>query len=245
MKIVYSYCDIILTVTPEIKQLLELNGIDKEKLFSCRWGTDISLFKPGNIQRNFRSEIGIDDTVFLVGWLGSMNPFKGIKEIILPLVDICSKEIANIHFVLAGYGILEDEVKSWVRENPELPITVLGRIPYVDAPSFTGSLDAYIVPTNPESKFAQSICPVKCFDGIAMGVDVLVTKTPATEFLRNHFDNIHLCDFSVKSFFSTLQLIAKERVAKQPAIEKRYVVSHQEVSRQVAEIITSYFVQNQ
>ncbi len=240
MSKVYDKCDMILAVTPEIGKFLESNGAGKGKIFSCRWGTDLSVFRPGNVTRDFRKEMGIGEDAFLVGWLGSMNPFKGLEEIVLPLIERCSGEFEGIHFVLAGYGILEDELRRWVRERPGLPVTIMGRIPYRDAGSFTGSLDLSLVSTNPGSDFARSICPVKVFDSLAMGVDVLVTRTDATEFLRGLSPSVHLCDFTVDSFHSEMKPVYSEK-RRRKGVRSLYTgISHQSVSMQIRELIDAH-----
>lgn len=239
MASIYNFCDIIFCVTPEIRDLIIKKGVSDKKVFIGRWGTDISRFNRENVKLDYKIKLGLKKDTFLVGWLGSMNPFKGLKEIMLPLIHQLSQEIDDIHFVIAGYGLLEKDIKIWVRKNKKLPVTFLGRIPYDITPSFTMSLDVYLVPTNPGSEFARSICPVKCFDAIAMGTDVITTKTKATKFLEDIAENVHLCEFKVDSFRDTITNLYKNRNRqKQKSYPSAiFPFSHQGVSKQIAEII--------
>ncbi|MCK4829476.1 glycosyltransferase, partial [bacterium] len=200
---------------------------------------DISRFNEKNVNLNYKTELGLNKDAFLVGWLGSMSPFKGLKEIILPLIHQLSQETDDIHFVIAGYGLLEKEIKIWIEKNKTLPVTLLGRIPYDITPSFTISLDVYLVPTNPGSEFARSICPVKCFDAIAMGTDVITTKTRATKFLEDISEKVHLCDFNIDSFRDTITNLYKTRNMQKhkPDSSDIFPFTHQNVSIQIAEII--------
>ena len=244
MRQVYRACDLVLTVTPEIQRAMLSLGVPDDKVVACRWGTDATVFKAGADGGAFRREIGVDPDTFLVGWLGSMNPFKGLREIIVPLVEQCARRHSNVHFVIAGYGILEPELRRWVQENPALPVTILGRIPYREAAAFTGSLDAYLVPTNPDSLFARSICPVKCFDAIAMGVPALVTRTEGTTFLEPLSRLVHLCDFRVASFLGELEVLLATPRSERAARPAFNGISHQTVAREITALIDRRLVTN-
>ena len=242
MTSIYNFCDIIFCVTPEIRDSIIKKGVPNEKVFVARWGTDISRFNERNVNLDFRTELGLKNDIFLVGWLGSMNTFKGLKEILLPLINQLSQEINDIHFVIAGYGLLEEDIKNWIVNNKDLPVTLLGRIPYDITPSFTMSLDVYLVPTNPGSEFGRSICPVKCFDAIAMGTDVITTKTKATKFLEDISEKVHLCEFNIDSFRAKLTNLYKIRDMQKHRPDPPDILpfTHQNVSIQIAKIIQKH-----
>lgn len=204
---VYERCELIFTVTPELAELISCPDEHRGSVVTFRWGTDGSVFSRDRAKPTFRDRLGLSENVFLVGWLGSMNPFKGIEEVLIPVAERAAKELEDIHFVIAGYGILEDRLKDWANADPSLPVTLLGRIPYDQAPDFTLSLDAYLIPTNPESEFAQAICPVKAFDALALGVDTLITRTAATEFLEERSPVMHLIEFDREQFYRKLRML--------------------------------------
>lgn len=240
---IYQLCDAIFCVTPEIRELFIKKGISKEKVFVARWGTDMSTFNELNVDNSFRKRLGLNKDTFLVGWLGSMSRFKGLNEIMLPLISRLSPKLKDIHFIIAGGGLLENDIKRWIQKNRRLPVTLRGRIPYEQAPSFTWSLDAYLIPTNPISQFARSICPVKCFDALMMGTDVITTQTDATNFLCDLSSKVKLCDFNIECFENALMTLYQQRSLDKilPKISDVYQFTHQCISIQICETLEKLF----
>ena len=235
---IYGLCRRILCVTPEMKALLVHEGADERKLFVARWGVDRTVFDRSAIKGDLRSRLGIDENVFLVGWLGSMTAYKGLREMLMPLVDRLARE-RSMHFLVAGDGPLFAEVAEWAAAAQHASVTLLGRVPYGEAAEFTAALDAYIVTTNPDSDYARAICPVKCYDAIAMGTPLVTTRTAATEHLEPICRNVHLCEYDIHSFEKAVRAIAADLdgVRKSRTGELRGVVSHQDVSREIADML--------
>lgn len=235
---IYGLCRRILCVTPEMKALLVHEGADERKLFVARWGVDRTVFDRSAIKGDLRSRLGIDGNAFLVGWLGSMTAYKGLREMLMPLVDRLARE-RNIHFLIAGDGPLFAEVEEWAAAAKHASVTLLGRVPYGEAAEFTAALDAYIVTTNPDSDYARAICPVKCYDAIAMGTPLVTTRTAATEHLEQICRNVHLCEYDIASFEKAVRAIAADLdgVRKSRKEELQGVISHQGVSREIADML--------
>lgn len=235
---VYSACDLVTCVTPEMRELLVEHGAPAERLAVARWGTDAERFDPDAVQCDFRERLGLDPDTFLVGWLGTMDRFKGLKEIIVPLAESLPSTMPDAHVVIAGKGPLRSELRRWSEENPQVPVSVLSTIPYDEAPSFTGSLDAYLVPTLPRSAYGQSICPVKCYDALAMGTPLITTRTPATRCLAEFPALVSLVEDDLEAFLEALTRTYDENRAPDPArnaVEREY--SHQAVSVELADTI--------
>jgi glycosyltransferase involved in cell wall biosynthesis len=237
MRRIYEACDLVVAVTPEMRELLVRNGAPADRTIVARWGSDASLFDPRVTRCDLKERLGVPADTFLAGWLGTMEPFKGLEQVILPLMEAVHEAGHRIHFVLAGRGTLEERIRSWAAERPRLPLTLLPTIPYEEAPAFTGSLDAYLVPTNPKTDYARAICPVKCFDALAMGTRLIVTRTRATEFLADRGSQVSLAEFNRDSFFD--QLVT--RYAEWQIVDGRRQYdtrdSHQAVSVHLADAI--------
>ena len=237
MNRIYALCTKVLCVTPEMKSLLARNGADASRLFVARWGADAAVFDSSKIKGDFRKRMQIADSTVLVGWLGSMTAFKGLKEIIIPLVErLAARD--NIHFLLAGDGPLFKEIEAWALSSCNSKVALSGRLPYEEAAEFTTALDAYLVPTDPDSDYARAICPVKCYDSLAAGTPLVTTRTPATEHLANIAGNVWLCDYDIGSFEKALLHIAEniEAVRKSRSVAVKGCVTHQDVSRVIADM---------
>lgn len=232
---VYSMCDLTFCVTPEIRDLLVSNGAPADRLRIARWGTDGRLFDPATARCDLKDRLGLDPSAFLVGWLGGMELYKGLREVIMPLVETLSRDHPDIHFVIAGRGTLEPEIRRWAEERPHLAVTILPAIPYEEAPGFTGSLDAYLVPTNPRSSYAEAICPIKCFDALAMGTPLVVTRTEGTAFL-DEYPTVSFARFDHDSFLAALLELYRVRRPDRPQ-QSVTRFTHQQVSKEIADAL--------
>ena len=238
---IYRKCSQILCVTPELKTILSSNGVHKSKLFVARWGTDFNVFNPNNINNDFRKRYKIDDKSILIGWLGRMTEFKGIRELLLPLAE---RIILNtdVHFMIIGDGELFTDVEQWSILKNSNSIRLLDRIPYADAAEFTAALDIYLVSTNPDTDYAKAICPIKCYDAIAVGTTLITTRTPATEHLLKISNNVYLSDYTIDSFEqAVLHVIANiERIREEKKHSTIKGISHQMVTPKIADMLDCF-----
>lgn len=239
---VYQKCAKNLFVTPELRELVKEHGADISNAFVARWGTDASVFNRDNrLEKSsrFRARFNIDEGSVLVGWMGSLAQFKGVQEMLLPLGERLGAK-REIHLIIVGEGPLMKEIKIWAagRERPR--VHLLGRLPYAEAADFTAALDLYIVCTNPATSYARAICPIKCYDAIAMGVPLVTTRTPATEHLVRFSNNVHLCDFTLEDYERVVTAVIDQRL-KTPILEKEAgpegLISHQTVTPKIVDML--------
>ena len=233
---IYRMCDLTVCVTPQTRKMLIDHGAPGDRLMVGRWGTDAALFDPARVGKDLRDRFGIPRNRFVVGWLGTMERFKGLFELTLPLIEALGDQVENMHFVLAGRGTLAPTLRQWARERPHLPVSILPPVPYEEAAEFTAALDTYLVPTNPRTEYARSICPIKCFDALAMGTPLIVTRTDATLFLEKHGDLVELVDFDEDAVKQALLRIQRSDIHSRPRARRAIrEYSHQQTSVVIAD----------
>lgn len=237
---IYKLSDITLTVTEELRSLIVGRGAPAQKVHVAWWGTDIERFNLSKLKRDLREEYGLENK-FIVGWLGRMAPFKGVEEIIIPLMKKLEMAIDNVCFFIGGTGKLERRFLD-LKEKLNAPLIFFGEIPYDFTPAFTKALDVYIIPTNPDSEFARSIRPVKMFDALASGTPVVVSKTAATMTLSRTFKCIHYADeYNLHGFFNAVMHFYKNyKEVKRLSLSeagKAENYSHQKVSKDVVDLL--------
>lgn len=236
---VYGKCDLILAVTEELRQMLLATGLAPERVLTAHWGPDVELFLETPLQVDLRSRHNLEGKL-VIGWLGTMSPFKGIQEILLPLFRELSRSLPNVGFLVGGDGSLLSEFQTLQRELPA-PLVLVQDVPYDTAPDFTRAVDVYVVPTNPNTAFGQSITPVKIFDALALGIPVLTTETAATRRLSEKFSGLHLANYTVDGYLRSMRRILADiagiraRMAAECGLVRAY--SHQVVSREIAEAV--------
>jgi glycosyltransferase involved in cell wall biosynthesis len=236
---VYHIADITLMVTEEMKTALVRKGAPAKKLHVARWGTDASLFTRKNSKTDWRKRLMLEDK-FVIGWLGRMNRFKGIDQIILPLMRILPQYIKNVVFLIGGKGQCDDSFsEALAREN--LPMILLGEVPYEDAPSFTAALDVYIIPINTETEYGRSIRPIKMIDALAMGVPVIVSDSPATRNIGDVSGSVFYANPDPGSFLNAILCVhdnySQIKKTAQSNIEHMGKYTHQEVSKEIVDLL--------
>lgn len=239
MKGVYALATTTLAVTDTMRDALVSHGAPAHRVRVAGWGPDISVFNPKRNFEDLKSRHGVRDK-FVIGWLGHMSRLRGIDDILIPLIRDLPERMHDAFFFVAGGGFLEHRFEALSRDS-RLPLRLFGRIPYVEAPAFTASLDLYVVPLNTASFLANVIQPVKLFDALAMGIPVVATKTPATQRLAETFTSLQLAAPGYEPFLDAVLTVRqsyteKKQLAEQEA-SKVKAYSLQTVSAHVAGMV--------
>lgn len=236
MRAVYRISDATIAVTDELKQLLVSNGAPERKIFIGEWGTDADRFLDKEID-DYRKIYKYEEK-FVIGWLGTMSIFKGIEEILIPLIEEMPKRVENIEFLIGGKGVLESKIVALEKDHP---VRFLGEVPYDKAAAFTATLDLYLITPNPFSGLGNAIVPVKLFDALAVGVPVLLTKTTATRRVGRIFKSLQSAEFDYHNVAnSIMEVIRNYSFIKKMVLEDRSLVkkyTHQSISSKIVEYI--------
>lgn len=91
----------------------------------------------------FRKKWGISDNALVVGTIGRLHPVKGHKYLILAL-ELLSKEITNLHFVLIGDGPMREQLSDELNKTG-LSYTMTGHQLY--AWQCLPAMDIFVLPS--------------------------------------------------------------------------------------------------
>lgn len=123
---------------------------------------DARAFRNASSKRDFRNENSIGSEAFAVAYTGRLAPEKGVMQ-------LCEAARAfegeNVHFLLAGDGSLEEELRKRAPSNFHL----LGPLPPKDISALLQSCDAFCMPTRSEG-FSTSL-----LEAAACGVAPIIT----------------------------------------------------------------------
>ncbi len=112
----------------------------------------------------------LDERGNRVGYIARFEPRKGILNLIraIPLV---LKEMGDARFYIAGHGLLEEEIRQFIKENGlEDRVTLTGWIPTGEFPGVLNDLKLYILPSYEEG------LPGTIQQAMACGAVVLATR---------------------------------------------------------------------
>lgn len=151
------------------------------------------------VRREWRQAHGLSEETYLIGQIGRLTPVKE-HSFSLELMQVLSLEERDFHFLIAGNGVLEENLKKRAKQlGINQLVTFLGRVSPVYP--LLASLDLLILPSRAEGLGtvvveAQAVgLPVLVSEGVPAEVDLnlgLVNRLPlGKEWVSNILNKMH------------------------------------------------------
>ena len=163
-------------------------GVCSNKIMTISDGVDPHRFRPRDEYPHHESyfsalrlELGIPVERFVVVYLGGMDRHKGIYYLLESIPGVLEQN-EKIHFLLMGYpgegSVRERADELGVGEN----VSIIGKVPYADAPRYLAAGDMAVAPKLPEWGEANG----KLFNYMGCGLPVVAFDHPTNrEILGN------------------------------------------------------------
>jgi len=117
---------------------------DKQKFIVVPNGVETDLFHPLD-QQQARSQLGLINFLHIVGWVGELNGYAGIKELINAAPSILERD-HNVVFVIVGDGKEREQLIDLVKQRGLAEKFIfVGRKPYEDIPVYINAFDLCVV----------------------------------------------------------------------------------------------------
>lgn len=123
--------------------------------------------------RNFKQELSLDPSSFLVVFTGRLLPEKGVVKLCEAVNRLC-KDAPNIHLAVAGAGPAADEITAFTSKN----IHFVGRLEERDVSALLSSADVFCFPTEYPEGFPTSVLEAAAHD-----LGIIVTDTGGAQEL--------------------------------------------------------------
>jgi glycosyltransferase involved in cell wall biosynthesis len=152
----YANVDMVLAISDVIhKNVLATTPISPDRVMTLHDAVDTDVFSPRRVdRRKIRKEIGFDDDVVVIGFVGRFSPGKGHEEL-LAAAGMLSKKFNNIHFLVVGEAShgeerYEQKIRALARSlGLEKIMTFLGY--RTDIPELMSAFDVFAFPSHAES----------------------------------------------------------------------------------------------
>lgn len=152
------------------------DGVPAEKVIGIFRGIDTSRFKPDVDGRAIRKSLGIEDKV-VIGWFGMMHRHLMVEEVLIPLAKNANRLIPRAHILVGGKGPFKRVMEKLKADQPDLPLTYVGLIPYDRLPDYLASCDLLLCPVSVEYKFSRLSNWLKIPEALCVGRPIVATKT--------------------------------------------------------------------
>lgn len=134
--------------------LIDDFGIRPEMVVEVTDCVDVDLFRPrADDAQNLRvrSDLGIPDNTLVVGYLGLLADYQGIRHLLRAAAQVVD-EFPACHFVIMGFPG-EDTYRAMAHQlGIDGKVTFTGRIPYASAPLYLSALDIAVSPKLSETE---------------------------------------------------------------------------------------------
>ncbi len=154
------------------EELMDLYGIDEEKLHVIYNGVDVIKFKPRREKAGLRREFGLEEEQKIVLFVGRLYYRKGL-EILLRSIPPILQEYKDVKFVISGKGFKkkEEELRKLAKKlEIEEFVTFLGYVPDEKLPDLYAASDIFVLPALYEN------FPFAILEAQATGLPVISTK---------------------------------------------------------------------
>ena len=167
----YRKADLIIALTNSFKEDLCRRGINAQKIDIITNGVDSEQFHTGNNRVEIRKRLGVTQSDFLVGYVGTTGMAHGLTTMV-DAAKLCTTD-PQLKFLIIGEGAerryLENYSNSLALENLQFKDFV----PHEDIPAYLDALDASIVHLKRDPLF-KTVIPSKIFECMAMGLPIIL-----------------------------------------------------------------------
>jgi glycosyltransferase involved in cell wall biosynthesis len=171
-----SKSDRITTVSPSLVEKLRGLGFTAGLITN---GVDTDLFKPMS-GSNTRAELGIGADEFVIGFLGSVERWYAIDDMIRALPDLIRYH-ADTKLLVVGGSLFTDYRAELETLAEDLGISdriiFTGTKPYHELPRYIACMDACTIPLSPR-QWGEIALPNKFFEYSACGKPIIMRPIP-------------------------------------------------------------------
>jgi colanic acid biosynthesis glycosyl transferase WcaI len=176
-KFFFNKASRVSSISEEMKNRILLKGLKQEKYFSLPNWADISFIKPLPPKPEYKRKFGFKPEDRIVLYSGNMGEKQGL-EMLLRVAEKFSEE-KDIYFVLAGEGMMKQNLMDEVKRKKMNNVRFLGLQPYEDLPDFLSMVQVHLVL---QKKAASGlVMPSKLTSILAAGGLAIVTAEKNTE----------------------------------------------------------------
>lgn len=179
----YSIATHIITVTPKLKEFLQLNyNLPLDKVSVVENGANIDLFKPMG-KENALKELNLDSAFKYVCFVGHLAPWQGIEYLIKSSPFVLSK-CPNTKFIIVGDGPKLDELKKLVNTlNISSNYIFTGYVNYEKVPVYINASNICVAPFVIERNDKIGLSALKIYEYLACSKPVVASKIRGIEEL--------------------------------------------------------------
>lgn len=158
-----------IAVSEDLAKKMELMVKDKNKVFVLRNAVDTGRFNPTR-NKSIRNEFDIKDEDILILFVGYLDEFKGIFELVNAF-KVINSENNNVKLMMVGTGPkLQDLLNILTKMSINCEVIFTGRVEPQKIHKYYQAADIFVLPSYTEG------LPVSVLEAMACGLPVVATN---------------------------------------------------------------------
>lgn len=227
----------IITVTAAQREMLQADGIPRERISVCHNAINPDLFEPNRYARDsVRAALGLSGVV--IGFVGTMNRWQGMLEFPQVIHSVLNKH-AEACFLMVGDGEYRAHIGDFCnREGFARRVIFTGRKGHSEIPQLVAAMDiAILLNSNAYGS------PMKIFEYLSMGKAVIAPSVPPVLEILSDLETgllIEAGDADAMATGISLLIEKPELRHKLGAAGREYVTADHTWAQNVAKILEAY-----
>lgn len=159
-------CDNVIVVSNDLAEKVRNLGVDKKKIYILRNAVDTNRFKPIKSQM-IRKKYDIDENFIILLFVGYLDTFKGVFELLEAFYEI-NKKCSDVILIIVGEGPKSAEIKEKIQKlSLDKFVILTGKISPLSIHEYYQSTDIFVLPSYTEG------IPLSVLEAMACGLPII------------------------------------------------------------------------
>ena len=178
-RFLFKKSDQVVVVTKFLHKYVLSEGVSPEKVKILLNGISLENTIIDNDRlKNFKSKLSIEDSDFVILYMGYLYDFAGLKEIIEYYHSDVSSGKLNLKFLIVGDGGIYNDLINYVKEIDAAWVFLTGKVPFFEITEYIELANLCLMSFE-LNEITKDITPVKVMEYMAMKKPVLSNSLPS------------------------------------------------------------------
>jgi glycosyltransferase involved in cell wall biosynthesis len=175
------YADRVVVISEALKNLVISWGVEAQKIKVIPNAVDITKFQPLSKDKTLCEKYNLQGKT-VVGFLGSLTKYEGIKELVIAINELTKEGYDDIVLIIVGDGREKIYLESLVESKN---IIFTGRVSFEEVDKYYSLFDICPFPRN-DYEVCRYVPPLKVLEAMAMQKAIIVSDVaPLLEMVEN------------------------------------------------------------
>ena len=206
--------DHVITITTAMKEELIARGVPEDRISIAYNSVDPAHFVPRPRNQPLAVQLGIPESVPVIGYVGSFVDYEGLDDLIIACAGL-KAEGKEFRLLLVGDGATYGDLERQVKEQGLADKTIMtGRVPHEMVDDYYSLIDIAPFPRKPWD-VCELVSPLKPYEAMALEKAVVVSSTRAlTEIVRHEENGLVFTKGDVSDLQAKLARLLEDEVLR-------------------------------